>query len=288
MRRALNALETLVLGHPMHTPITPADVEAFARERRIRYDRDEDEHYDTASAFIKSSPAWPAIRTAALCWLAIVEMLEGGEDPAFYRAPSRHFRQRGCRSRRFACDLGLAVAVQQAVDFVGLHRCQLNLSHAVDIFLATCPKSNSATEAIGEARRVVREEPRRRCAGRPAATRSAHQVRANQRHLAAGYLACTISPRASPAGPMSNRGPVVFNRNPAEPRPRSGSGWRGGRVPDEIKDERRRMGFHAETRGRQEQRPAEASAEHGEPVSSGNAVLKKTASYPLTSSERVS
>lgn len=54
LRRALNALEVLVLGLPENAALTEADLEVFARERRIRYDADEDEHYDTISAFIKS------------------------------------------------------------------------------------------------------------------------------------------------------------------------------------------------------------------------------------------
>ena len=54
LRRALNALEVLVLGLPEGGEITAAELEVFARERRIRYDADEDEHYDTISAFIKS------------------------------------------------------------------------------------------------------------------------------------------------------------------------------------------------------------------------------------------
>jgi putative ATPase len=59
--------------------ITAADLEVFARERRIRYDADEDEHYDTISAFIKSCRG--SDPDAALYWLA--KMLAGGEDPRF-------------------------------------------------------------------------------------------------------------------------------------------------------------------------------------------------------------
>ena len=179
MRRALNALETLVLGHPMHTPLAPADVEAFARERRIRYDRDEDEHYDIASAFIKSLRGGDP--DAALYWLAV--MLEGGEDPRFIARRLVIFAGEdvGLADSRA---IGLAVATQQAVDFVGLPECQFNLSHAV-IFLATCPKSNSATEAIGEARRVVREEPRRRV---PVDLRDAHTKFNKSQGHGAGYL----------------------------------------------------------------------------------------------------
>ncbi|MGB0185277.1 MAG: AAA family ATPase, partial [Opitutales bacterium] len=77
LRRALNALETLVLSQPNGSTIGQEAVEAFARERRIRYDRDEDEHYDHASAMIKSIRG--SDPDAALYWT--FKMLEGGEDP---------------------------------------------------------------------------------------------------------------------------------------------------------------------------------------------------------------
>jgi len=79
LRRALNALEVVVAGLPPGAPVTPRDLELFARERRIRYDADEDEHYDTISAFIKSCRG--SDPDAALYWLA--KMLAGGEDPRF-------------------------------------------------------------------------------------------------------------------------------------------------------------------------------------------------------------
>ena len=115
MRRALNTLETLALSRPPKSEIGEADLEAFARERQIRYDRGEDEHYDTISAFIKSVRG--SDPDAAMYWLAV--MLEGGEDPRFI-------------ARRLVIlaseDIGLAdsraitvaVACQQACDFVGL------------------------------------------------------------------------------------------------------------------------------------------------------------------------
>ncbi len=47
LRRALNSLEVIALSLPENAPITEKELEVFARERRIRYDADEDEHYDT-------------------------------------------------------------------------------------------------------------------------------------------------------------------------------------------------------------------------------------------------
>ena len=68
LRRALNALETLVLSLPEGSEITEDEVRTFARERQIRYDANEDEHYDTASAFIKSMRGCDP--DASLYWMA--------------------------------------------------------------------------------------------------------------------------------------------------------------------------------------------------------------------------
>lgn len=153
LRRALNSLEVLVLGLPEQGVITEADLEVFARERRIRYDADEDEHYDTISAFIKSCRG--SDPDAAMYWLA--KMLAGGEDPRFI-------------ARRLVIlaseDVGLAdpqalpltVAAHHAVDFIGLPEAELTLAHAT-LYIATAPKSNSATLAIGAARRALQEQP---------------------------------------------------------------------------------------------------------------------------------
>jgi putative ATPase len=153
LRRALNALEVLVLGLPEGAALTSGELEIFARERRIRYDADEDEHYDTISAFIKSCRG--SDPDAAMYWLA--KMLAGGEDPRFI-------------ARRLVIlaseDVGLAdpqalpltVAAHHACDFIGLPEAELTLAHAT-LYIATAPKSNSATLALAEAHRVLKEKP---------------------------------------------------------------------------------------------------------------------------------
>jgi len=153
LRRALNALEVLVLSLPKRAQIGAAELEVFARERRIRYDADEDEHYDTISAFIKSCRG--SDPDAAMYWLA--KMLAGGEDPRFI-------------ARRLVIlaseDIGLAdpqalplaVAAHHACDFIGLPEAELTLAHAT-LYIATAPKSNSATLALGEAHRALKEQP---------------------------------------------------------------------------------------------------------------------------------
>ncbi len=179
LRRALNALETLVLGHPMRTPLAEADVEVFARERRIRYDRNEDEHYDTASAFIKSMRGGDP--DAALYWMTV--MIEGGEDPRFI---ARRLVIFASEDVGLADSRGLTVAIsaQQAVDFVGMPECKYALYHAV-LFLATCAKSNSVGEAMFAAAREVRERPRRAV---PAHLRDAHNAFNKGQGHGAGYL----------------------------------------------------------------------------------------------------
>jgi putative ATPase len=153
LRRALNSLEVIVLGLPEGGVMSTADLEVFARERRIRYDADEDEHYDTISAFIKSCRG--SDPDAAMYWLA--KMLEGGEDPRFIarRLVILASEDVGLADPQA---LPLAVAAHHAVDFVGLPEAELTLAHAT-LYIATAPKSNSATLALGEAHRILKEQP---------------------------------------------------------------------------------------------------------------------------------
>lgn len=152
MRRALNALETLILSIPQASTLQASQLESFAHERHIRYDANEDEHYDTASAFIKSMRGGDP--DAALYWLG--KMLKGGEDPRFIARRLVIFASEdvGMADPRA---LPLAVATHQACEFVGLPECQLNLSHCT-VFLATAPKSNSTTLAIGEVMKSIEKD----------------------------------------------------------------------------------------------------------------------------------
>jgi putative ATPase len=155
-RRALSTLEIAVLssGGEMPTGAIHLTREAMAdavQQKAIRYDPTGDDHYDSASALIKSIRG--SDPDAGIYWLA--RMLEGGEDVRFL-------------ARRLVIlaseDVGnadphalpLAVAAMQSCEFVGLPECQLTLAQAVT-YLALAPKSNAATLAIGEARRDVRE-----------------------------------------------------------------------------------------------------------------------------------
>jgi putative ATPase len=151
LRRALNALEVLALGLPEGAAIAPAELEVFARERHIRYDADEDEHYDTISAFIKSCRGCDP--DAAMYWLA--KMLAGGEDPRFIarRLVILASEDVGLADPQA---LPLAVAAHHAVDFIGLPEAELTLAHAT-LYIATAPKSNSATLALAAAHAALKD-----------------------------------------------------------------------------------------------------------------------------------
>ncbi len=153
LRRALNALETLALSLIKGSEITYEALSAYASERQIRYDADEDEHYDTISAFIKSVRG--SDPDAALYWLA--KMLAGGEDPRFIarRLVILASEDVGLADSR---GLTLAVSAAQAVEFVGMPEAELNLAHAT-LFLALSPKSNSSTLAISAARKAIKDLP---------------------------------------------------------------------------------------------------------------------------------
>jgi len=152
-RRALGALEVAVLSSadPQRLRLSRELVADAVQRKAIRYDPTGDDHYDAASALIKSIRG--SDPDAGLYWLA--RMLEGGEDVRFL-------------TRRLVIlaseDIGnadpqalpLAVAAMQACEFIGLPECQLTLAQAVT-YLACAPKSNAATVAIGEARADIRE-----------------------------------------------------------------------------------------------------------------------------------
>jgi len=140
-----------------------ADVEAALGVNALRYGRDE--HYDVISAFIKSIRG--SDPDAGIWWLAT--MLESGEDARFI---ARRLVILASEDIGMADPMSLLVAeaASRAVDHVGLPEAQLNLAQAV-IHLATAPKSNRVTMAIGAARDAVREGPSGRV---PAHLRDAH------------------------------------------------------------------------------------------------------------------
>ena len=151
-RRALGALELAVLSSNTSPIILDvALVRESMQKKVLQFDASGEQHYDLASALIKSIRGSDV--DAALYWLS--RAIESGEEIRFL-----------CRRLVILAseDIGnadphalpLAVAGMQACEFVGLPECQLTLSQVV-IYLALAPKSNSATTAIAAAQHDVRE-----------------------------------------------------------------------------------------------------------------------------------
>lgn len=154
-RRALLALELGVLT-------TPAGPDGYMRfdleiaqesiqKKAVVYDHDEDGHYDTASAFIKSMRG--SDPDAAIYWMA--KMLYAGEDPRF-------IARRICILA--AEDVGnadplalvLANAALQIAEFVGMPEARIPLAQAA-IYVACAPKSNASYLAIERATQEIKE-----------------------------------------------------------------------------------------------------------------------------------
>jgi len=148
-RRALNALEVGVLTTPKPKDgFINFDLEVASesiQKKPVIYDKDEDAHYDTASAFIKSMRG--SDPDAALYWMA--KMLYAGEDPRF-------IARRICIAA--AEDVGnadplaivLANAALQISEFVGMPEARIALAQAA-IYVACAPKSNAGYLAIDKA-----------------------------------------------------------------------------------------------------------------------------------------
>ena len=157
-RRALLALEVAVLSQMEERKDSKKAIkidldvaEQSIQRKAIVYDGTGDEHYDAASALIKSMRGGDP--DAAVYWLA--RMLEAGEDPRFI-------------ARRVAIlaseDIGnadpraiqVAAAAFDIVEKIGMPEAQLTLSQAV-IYMATAPKSNASAKAIWAASKDVAE-----------------------------------------------------------------------------------------------------------------------------------
>jgi putative ATPase len=153
-RRAMNALEIALLTTTPETNgvvrLDTAVIEDSIQKKVIIYDHDEDGHYDTISAFIKSIRG--SDPHAAVYWLA--KMLYAGEDPRFIarRLVILASEDVGNADPR---GLTLAAAAMDAVSFVGMPEARIILSQATT-YLATAPKSNASYVAIEAATRDVK------------------------------------------------------------------------------------------------------------------------------------
>jgi putative ATPase len=150
-RRALTALEVAAeTAIGAGSPITVETVEQSLDRAAVRYDRDGDQHYDVISAFIKSVRGSDV--DAALHYLA--RMLVAGEDPRFL---ARRLMILASEDIGMAdpTALPVAVAAAQTVQLIGMPEAQLTLAQAT-VHLATAPKSNSVTNALGAAMNDIR------------------------------------------------------------------------------------------------------------------------------------
>ena len=148
-RHALTALEIAMKSTPPDNDgtihLTLDVIQECVQRRQVRYDKKEDGHYDTISAFIKSIRG--SDPDAAVYWLG--KMLVAGEDPRFIarRLVISASEDIGNADPR---GISVAVAAMQACEFVGMPECAINLSQATT-YLATAPKSNASCMAISEA-----------------------------------------------------------------------------------------------------------------------------------------
>src|SRR3984957_15629844 len=155
-RRALNGLEIAALTTPPDADgvahIDAATIEECVQKKRVLYDKDEDQHYDTISAFIKSVRG--SDPDSALYWLA--KMIETGEDPRFI---ARRLIILASEDIGLADPQGLVVAVaaHHAVEFIGMPEGRIPLAEAT-LYLACAAKSNSAVMGIGNAVAAVQKD----------------------------------------------------------------------------------------------------------------------------------
>jgi putative ATPase len=152
-RRALNTLEVaaeLVQQAGANT-ITPERIAEAAQHKALLYDRAGEEHYNVISAFIKSMRG--SDPDAALYWM--LRMVEAGEDPLFIARRMVIFAAEDVGNADPRA-LQIAIAVKEAVDFVGLPEGVIPLAQGVT-YLASAPKSNASFKAMIAAREDVKQ-----------------------------------------------------------------------------------------------------------------------------------
>src|SRR6266852_6366885 len=147
-RKALNSVEIAALTTPPDEQgtvhISLAVAEQSIQKKAVVYD-DEDAHYDTISAFIKSMRG--SDPDATLYWLA--KMIHAGEDPRFI---ARRIVIHAAEDVGLADPMALVLAnaAFQAAEFIGWPEARIPLAEAT-LYIATAPKSNSTVTAIDAA-----------------------------------------------------------------------------------------------------------------------------------------
>ena len=148
-RNSLNILE-MAASISKTNEITKEDIENSA-QKKLRYDKSGEEHYNIISALHKSMR--DSDPQASVYWT--MRMIEGGEDPKYIIR----------RMIRFASeDIGnadpqallVATSAKQAIEFLGYPECNTALVQTA-IYLATAPKSNKVYEAVNRAKKDILE-----------------------------------------------------------------------------------------------------------------------------------
>jgi putative ATPase len=152
-RRALGTLEVAaeLAQTAKRRTITPDDVTEAAQHKALLYDRSGEEHYNVISAFIKSMRG--SDPDAALYWMT--RMVEAGEDALFIARRMVIFAAEDIGNADPRA-LQVALAVKEAVDFVGLPEGIIPLAQGVT-YLASAPKSNASYRAMIAAREDARK-----------------------------------------------------------------------------------------------------------------------------------
>ena len=151
-RKALNSLEISALTTaPDSNGVVRIDLavaEQSIQRKAVVYD-DEDAHYDTISAFIKSMRG--SDPDATLYWLA--KMIHAGEDPRFI---ARRIMIHAAEDVGLADPMALVLAnaAFQAAEFIGWPEARIPLAEAA-LYIATANKSNSVVMAIDGALKDV-------------------------------------------------------------------------------------------------------------------------------------
>ncbi|MEB0248817.1 MULTISPECIES: replication-associated recombination protein A [unclassified Mucilaginibacter] len=151
-RKLLNIFELLVNAFDSKKIVLTNEVVLeHVQQNMALYDKTGEQHYDIISAFIKSMRG--SDPNGAVYWLA--RMIVGGEDPLFIARRMLILASEDIGNANPNALL-LAQACFESVNKIGMPESQLILSQTV-IYLATSPKSNSATTAIGAAIALVRQ-----------------------------------------------------------------------------------------------------------------------------------
>lgn len=152
-RRALGLLETAVALLPEgRGQLSLEDVKRAAEERTLLYDKSGEEHYNVASALIKSMRG--SDPDAAIYWF--LRMLDAGDDPLFLSRRLLIFASEDVGNADPRA-LQVAMAADEAFRRVGLPEGVYPLAHAC-LYLASCPKSNAVKRAIEATRATIAEK----------------------------------------------------------------------------------------------------------------------------------